>query len=304
MMMDLAGKTAVITGAAGGIGLAMAERFASKGMRVVLSDIDGAALEAQVERLGSEGRDVAGRVTDVRSQESVDELAQFAASTYGNIHIVCNNAGIGGGAADDKPVWEASIADWKWALDINVWGVIHGIRSFVPLLLSQGHDAHIVNTASRAGLISGTSLYGTTKHAVIAISEALYVQLQLAGARIGVSLLCPGAVNTNLAKNSARIRPQAADDAGPSGMPAAPAGATSVNFMEDYRRTVQTRMAAGSSPAEMADLLIEGLAKGDFYIMPGAVSGGPIEARFENIHARKILDSQKTFPQFSWKASS
>ena len=283
-MMDLNGKTAVITGAAGGIGLAIVERLLMQGMNVVLSDIDEARLAAQVERLKNNGHIVSGCVTDVSSQESVNKLAQFALSTYGNVHIVCNNAGIGGGSADDKPVWEASISDWKWALDINVWGVI--------------------NTASRAGLISGTSIYGTTKHAVISITEALYVQLKLAESCIHVSLLCPGAVNTELSKNSSRIRPRDTNDSKSYKDSSKLSNSNKLNFMDSYRNTVETRMASGSSAQDMADLLLDGLSNGDFYIMPGSVKGGPIQARFNNIEAHKILDSKLTFPQFEWNETN
>ena len=303
-MMDLNGKTAVITGAAGGIGLAIVERLLMQGMNVVLSDIDEARLAAQVERLKNNGHIVSGCVTDVSSQESVNKLAQFALSTYGNVHIVCNNAGIGGGSADDKPVWEASISDWKWALDINVWGIIHGIRSFVPLLLKQGHECHIINTASRAGLISGTSIYGTTKHAVISITEALYVQLKLAESCIHVSLLCPGAVNTELSKNSSRIRPRDTNDSKSYKDSSKLSNSNKLNFMDSYRNTVETRMASGSSAQDMADLLLNGLSNGDFYIMPGSVKGGPIQARFNNIEAHKILDAKLTFPQFEWNETN
>ncbi len=294
-MKDLANKTAVVTGTAAGIGLALAERFASEGMQVVLSDIDAVALDAQVRRLAAQGHQVAAQVTDVTSQASVQALADFAAATYGAVHLVCNNAGIGGGAADDRPLWEASLSDWKWVLDINVWGVIHGIRAFVPLLQRHGQPAHIVNTASRAGLLCGTSLYSTSKHAVIAMTEALHAQLLLAGLRIGASVLCPGAVNTDLLKNSQRIRP-----AGDGAALVAPAAAGSADFMETYRQTVRTRMAAGQSPQQMADLVIGGLARGDFYIVPGGVDEGPVEARCDNIRARRIVDLRKSYPQFAW----
>jgi NAD(P)-dependent dehydrogenase (short-subunit alcohol dehydrogenase family) len=133
------GKTAVITGAANGIGLAAAERFLKAGMKVVIADIDAKSIDKQVSRLKSEGYPVEGKVTDVTNESSVRELAEFAMNKFGNVNILCNNAGIGGGAADDKSLWEASISDWKWVLDINVWGVIHGIRVFTPLMLSLIH---------------------------------------------------------------------------------------------------------------------------------------------------------------------
>jgi NAD(P)-dependent dehydrogenase (short-subunit alcohol dehydrogenase family) len=293
-MKNFATKTAVVTGAAAGIGLAIAERFVQEGMKVVLADINEEALEIQVRRLAGQGHEVAARVTDVTSQASVQDLADFAAATYGDVHMVCNNAGIGGGAADDSPLWEASLSDWKWVMDINVWGVIHGIRAFVPLLQRHGQPAHIVNTASKAALLCGTSLYSTTKHGVIALTEALHAQLLLSGLHIGASVLCPGAVNTDLLRNSQRMRPTSAESVKDR------SGANA--FMHDYRSTVQTRMAAGQSPAEIADLLIDGLCKDEFYIFPGSVEDSPVEARFDNIRARRILDLKKSYPQFAWRA--
>lgn len=298
-MQQLADKTAVITGAAAGIGLAMAERFAREGMKVVLADIDGPALTAALQGLKAAGHDVAGQVCDVTSERSVADLADFATSTYGELHLVCNNAGIGGGAADDRPLWEASVADWKWVMDINVWGVIHGIRTFVPLLMRQGKPAHVINTASKAGLLAGTSLYSTSKHAVIAMTEGLHAQLKLAGASVGASVLCPGAVNTNLKKNSERIRPAGA----PPGPAAAALPGAGTDFMADYRGTVQTRMAAGRSPADIAEMVVRGLHDGDFYILPGVQEDGPIEARFDNIRARKVVDYRKSYMQFNWAAA-
>ena len=140
----------------------------------------------------------------------------------------------------------------------------------------------------------GTSLYSTTKHGVIALTEALHAQLLLSGLHIGASVLCPGAVNTDLLRNSQRMRPTSAESVKDR------SGANA--FMHDYRSTVQTRMAAGQSPAEIADLLIDGLCKDEFYIFPGSVEDSPVEARFDNIRARRILDLKKSYPQFAWRA--
>ena len=290
-MSSWQGKAAVVTGAGNGIGLALAERFCAEGMRVVLSDVDGAALDAQVARLRGLGHEVWGRRCDVTSQASVDELAAYAASVCGPLHLVCNNAGIGGGAADARPIWEATSADWKWVLDINVWGVIHGIRAFVPALIRQGEPAWVVNTASRAGLMTGTSLYSTSKHAVVALTEALHAQLRLAGSSVRAAVLCPGAVNTRLSANSLRLRPQ-----GEGGDAAAAAG-----FMQSYRQTVQARMAAGSSAEDVAELLMQGLSRGEFYIHPGPADDPPVRLRNQNIHERCIGDEARTFPQFDWR---
>ena len=303
MTTNLMGKTVVITGAANGIGLAAAERFLKAGMKVVIADIDAKSIDKQVSRLKSEGYPVEGKVTDVTNESSVRELAEFAMNKFGNVHILCNNAGIGGGAADDKSLWEASISDWKWVLDINVWGVIHGIRVFTPLMLAHGQEGHIINTASKAGLIFGTSLYSTSKHTVIALTEALYAQLKQVKSKIAVSVLCPGAVNTNLNSNSNRIRPVDALSNGSSNFSNQDQSVDSKNFMSTYQRTVQTRMAAGKEPSEIAEMLMQGLENGDFYIMPSRLEDAVVDERFRNIQLRKIEDLSKSCPQFKWSQS-
>ena len=300
MTSNLMGKTAVITGAANGIGLAIAERLLKAGMKVVIADIDPDSIDKQVSRLKSEGYSVEGKVTDVTSESSVRELAEFTISQFGNIHILCNNAGIGGGAADDKSLWEASISDWKWVLDINVWGVIHGIRVFTPLMLAHGQEGHIINTASKAGLIFGTSLYSTSKHTVIALTEALYAQLKQVNSKLTVSVLCPGAVNTNLNSNSIRIRPEDKKFDENSNLFNQDKTLQSKNFMSTYQSTVQTRMAAGKEPSEIAEMLMQGLENGDFYIMPSRLEDAVVDERYKNIQERKIEDLSKSCPQFNW----
>jgi NAD(P)-dependent dehydrogenase (short-subunit alcohol dehydrogenase family) len=297
-MTNLMGKTAVLTGAANGIGLAAAERFLKAGMKVVIADIDANSIDIQVSRLKAEGYPVEGKVTDVTNESSVRELAEFAMNKFGNIHILCNNAGIGGGAADDKSLWEASISDWKWVLDINVWGVIHGIRVFTPLMLAHGQEGHIINTASKAGLIFGTSLYSTSKHTVIALTEALYAQLKQVNSKLAVSVLCPGAVNTNLNSNSNRIRP--VDKKSNENLSNQDYPLQSKNFMSTYQSTVQTRMAAGKEPSEIAEMLMQGLENDDFYIMPSRLEDAVVDERYKNIQTRKIEDISKSCPQFNW----
>jgi NAD(P)-dependent dehydrogenase (short-subunit alcohol dehydrogenase family) len=300
MTTNFMSKTAVITGSANGIGLAIAERLLKAGMKVVIADIDPNSIDKQVSRLKSEGYPVEGKVTDVKSESSVRELAEFTISKFGNIHILCNNAGIGGGAADDKSLWEASISDWKWVLDINVWGVIHGIRVFTPLMLAHGEEGHIINTASKAGLIVGTSLYSTSKHTVIALTEALYAQLKQVNSKLAVSVLCPGAVNTNLNSNSNRIRPVDTKSDENSNLSNQNKSIQSKNFMSTYQSTVQMRMAAGKEPSEIAEMLMQGLENGDFYIMPSRLEDAVVDERYKNIQARKIEDLSKSCPQFNW----
>jgi NAD(P)-dependent dehydrogenase (short-subunit alcohol dehydrogenase family) len=171
-MQEFEGKVAVVTGAASGIGLAMASRFASEGMRVVLADVEAPALDAAVTRLRQQEHEVLGVVTDVSSESAVEALAQQTLDAYGGVHILCNNAGVGGGFT--TAIWESSLKDWQWTMGVNLWGVVHGVHTFLPIMLEQDEPGHIVNTASSAGLMPGNRIYGVTKHAVVALTEALW----------------------------------------------------------------------------------------------------------------------------------
>ncbi|GAC1534805.1 MAG: hypothetical protein NVS3B12_16110 [Acidimicrobiales bacterium] len=195
-MDNLIAKVAVVTGGASGIGRAMAERFAAEGMRVVIADVEATALAGAESALREQGADVVAVPTDVTDADSVQRLAEAAVAHFGAVHVICNNAGVGGHFGLS---WETPLAEWKWLLDVNVWGVIHGIRSFVPLLIAQG-EGHIVNTASLAGWGAAPTMgpYCATKHAVLAISESLRRELDALGGAVGVSVLCPGMVNTRI----------------------------------------------------------------------------------------------------------
>src|SRR3954452_4996373 len=203
------GRVAVVTGAASGIGLALSKRFLAEGMRVVMADVEEAALGAAAD--GIPGRDarVLPVVTDVSDADQGDPLLASTLTAFGAVHVVCNNACVGG---PHSPIWETSRGDLEWVLGVNTWGVIHRIRTFVPELLRQD-EGHVINTASIFGLFAGTlGVYGVSKHAVVALSEALHLQLREAGSSIGVTVLCPGAVDTNIA-SSARNRPASAGPA-------------------------------------------------------------------------------------------
>ncbi|MEU7136019.1 SDR family NAD(P)-dependent oxidoreductase [Streptomyces sp. NPDC046261] len=210
-MDELENKVAVITGAASGIGRGMAEAFADAGMRVVLSDVEEAALHSTTGDLRDAGANVHAVVADVSEAEDVTSLADSALKKYGAVHVLCNNAGVYAGS---KPSWESTLDDWAWILGVNLMGVVHGIRAFLPAMIEQDEEAHIVNTASVAGLMTGGSLYGATKSAVVALSETVHLELVDGGFKPRVSVLCPGLVDTNIF-HSQRNRPARFADAGP-----------------------------------------------------------------------------------------
>lgn len=262
-MEQLEGRVAVVTGGGSGIGRAVATQLAGAGMHVVVADIQQDALDATVADLVQAGRRVIGVRTDVSDGDSVRALADAAVAEFGAVHVVHNNAGVGVGG----PIWTHTERDWQWVLGVNLWGVIHGIRVFVPLMLEQGGPAHMVNTASMAGLISVPYLgaYNVSKHGVVTLSETLYRDLRLADAQIGVSVLCPGLVMTNIFE-SQRNRPEALaadDDAASGGMPALVEGAGDSHATED---------AVGSfgqilSPDEVGAAVVDAVRRDRFYIL-------------------------------------
>lgn len=208
MIADLAGRTAVITGGASGLGLAMAHRFGREGAHVVVADVEQAALDAAHAELTAAGVDVLAVRTDVRHADAVQALADAAVERYGRVHVVCNNAGV----VTSGPVEDTSLEQWQWVVDVNLWGVVHGCRTFLPLLRAHGEPAHVVNTASMAGLDAGPLMasYFATKFAVVALTESLWHEQQLAGSNVGVSVLCPGFVRTRIAQ-AERNRPDGVD---------------------------------------------------------------------------------------------
>ncbi len=201
-MKEFQGKTAVITGGASGIGRAMGELFLAKGMNVVLADIEQIALDTTVATLAADGGRCIGVVTDVSKAADMQRLADAALAEFGAIHIACNNAGVFAGGL----LWEQSLADFQWQLDVNVWGVIHGIRTFVPIMAAQDSECHIVNTASMAAVTAMpySGIYHMTKHAVLGLSESLYHELAFHVPNVKVSVLCPEAINTGIARLGAQ----------------------------------------------------------------------------------------------------
>ncbi len=203
-MKEFSEKVAVITGAASGIGRAIAGCAAQRGMKLVLADIEEPALEQAAAELGGMGASVLPVLTDVSKPEQVEELAKKTLETYGAVHLLVNNAGVGAGGTP----WDTSLADWQWVLGVNLWGVIHGCRTFLPVMLQQETEGHVVNTASVAGLVNFHFAvpYQVSKHAVVALSENLYHSLAMAKAKVKVSVLCPGWIKTRILE-SARNRP-------------------------------------------------------------------------------------------------
>jgi NAD(P)-dependent dehydrogenase (short-subunit alcohol dehydrogenase family) len=192
-MKRLRGRVAVVTGGAGGLGRALGERFAREGMRVVLADVQPDPLETTAAELRAAGLDVIGVPTDVTKFESVAALRDATLQAYDEVHVLCNNAGIGAGA--EGPIWEHELNDWRWAIAVNLWGVIHGINAFVPTILAQGDEGHIVNTSSGNGGIAplpSTPQYAVTKAGVVTLTECLYGQLREATDKVGASVLFPG----------------------------------------------------------------------------------------------------------------
>ena len=251
-MRELAGKTAFVTGGASGIGFALGRSFAAAGMNVVLADIEADALADAVANLSAFAAHVRGVACDVTDPAGVDRAAEAAYQAFGNVHVVCNNAGVGGGSGIDT----ISLDTWRWVIDVNLMGVLHGIRTFLPHIRAHGEGGHIVNTASMAGLNSGLgfSPYAASKFAVVNMSEGLAMQLKPLG--IGVSVLCPGFVRTRIWESS-RNRPERY---GPARTPdpASPAGKLAAHLAELGQ--------SGLDPAEVAAQVVAAIREDELYV--------------------------------------
>lgn len=266
-MEELRGKVAVITGGASGIGRAVAREAATEGMRIVLADIEEPALKSTADELAADGAEVLAVTTDVSEASSVEELRERALARFGAVHLVHNNAGIGLGGLS----WEVPLADWQWALGVNLWGVVHGIRTFVPLLLEQG-VGHVVNTASVAGLVSTPFMgpYNTSKFAVVTLSETLFKELRLLGSPVGVSVLCPGFVKTGIA-DSERNRPQWARQP------------ETAEEEAPLRAVLHQLVDAGIDPAVVGARVIDAVKAGTFYVLTHPESYAAVERRAHDI---------------------
>ena len=253
-MKNFRDRVAVVTGAASGIGLALAERFAAEGMKVVMADIEAGPLAAAAEGVRRKGASVRATRVDVSRPDEVDRLARETYDAFGAAHVVCNNAGV----AVIGAVHEHTLADWQWVINVNLWGVIHGVRAFLPRMRAGGDEGHIVNTASMAGLTTAQfmSVYDVTKHGVVALSESMYKESQVTGSPIGVSVVCPGLIDTNIMRSS-RNRPEELSEEGKAGPMA-----------QAFGQTLSDRLAGGYPPSEVAEQVLQGIREGRFYIVP------------------------------------
>ena len=288
-MREFAGKTAVITGAASGMGYAFAERFAAEGMNVVLADIETDALNAAVTRLEQQERNVLGVEVNTMRRETLENLRDQAVERFGKIHVLCNNAGVtsrqdaGIGAF---PVWEVPDSTWDWVMGVNFWGVLYGVQVFVPHMLEHGETGHIVNTSSVMGLVPSGSAYGVAKHGVLTLTEGLWHHLRAAESNVSASVLCPGFVNTQITE-AERNRPEEFGE--------------TIEGTPEQRAFFQTLLGEGMEPSDVAELVWQAMVDDRLYILPhegwrdivrGRVEaildvGEPIEIDFQDMMHRR-----------------
>ncbi len=270
-MDELTGRTAVITGGASGIGLAMAHHFGAEGMRLVVGDVEAPALDAAVTELTDAGFEVVSEVIDVREIDDLKRLEATAIENFGNVHVLCNNAGVGGGGAVADP---DNLATWKWTIDIDLWGVIYGCKVFLPAMIAHGEPCHVVNTASMAGHASPPMMgaYNVSKYGVVALSETLTREMQMEQTNVGVSVLCPAFVKTGIAE-SARNMP---DDV-----------AATVPERSDNEDGVQSFISAlvdgGISPDIVAQAVVDAVKDNTFWILTHENTKAGITARAKEI---------------------
>jgi NAD(P)-dependent dehydrogenase (short-subunit alcohol dehydrogenase family) len=268
-MREFRSKVAVVTGAASGIGRSLAESFAAEGMKVVLADVERDPLEVVARQLRERGAEVLAHPTDVSNAQQMEDLANATSDHFGTAHLLCNNAGVFCGGTS----WEAPIEDYQWLIGVNLWGVIHGVRAFVPMMIANGEPGHIVNTASMAALTSMpfVSIYHLTKHAVLAYSECLYHELRMKGTQLGVSTLCPEVVMTGIGSGS-RNRPASL------AAPHAPSAE-----QEQVEDTLSAQVKRGVSPDQMAARVLSGIREDRFYLLAEDAWREACDARLDDI---------------------
>jgi len=274
-MQDLEGRVAVVTGAASGIGRAMSERFAREGMKVAMVDIEAPALEEAAHALSQNGAEILPLRVDVGDGDAMEDLARDVVRELGGVHLVCNNAGVGAGG----PIWECTVKDWEFCLRVNLWGVVHGVRIFGKRLVAQD-EGHIVNTASLAGFVSAPGLgpYNVTKFGVVTLSETLAGDLQAAGSKVGVSVLCPGFVDTKIWDSERNRDAKFQNDLASSNAEATRMGT------EIFRTVVQQ----GIQPDSVAEKVLDAVRNDRFYIFTHDGTRQALESRFA-----AVLEMQK-----------
>lgn len=271
-MKDFKNKVAVVTGAASGIGRGLAGRCAEEGMKVVLADVEETALAQTEKDLKDAGATVLAVRTDVSKSGDVEALAREAIDAFGAVHLLFNNAGVGAGTT----IWESSLADWEWVMGVNLWGVVYGVRTFVPVMLEQNTECHIVNTASILGLISGSTvgIYKVTKHGVVALSETLASELADINSKIKVSVLCPANVNTRI-MDSERNRPAGLQNASTS---------ESINpKIAETEEMLRQIIEIGLPPSQIAEAVFDAIREERFYILTHKDWKVFVQKRMENI---------------------
>lgn len=275
-MTEFEGRVAVVTGAASGIGKAMCERFAREGMKVVLADVENDALREagrDIEKLGAEVLTVR---TDVSQADDLSALAEATIERFGKVHVVCNNAGVFAGGR----TWDAIGTDWEWVLGVNVYGVLHGVRAFVPIMLEQNEPAHVVNTCSMAGLINMplSGAYNVSKHAALSITETLYHELAGLDTPVGVSALCPELIRTGIGRSD-RNRPAHLKRGGDEGTPE----------QEMVEAAIKASIDTGIPPSAMADRVFEGIKTNTFYLLAeeGTNWDAACRTRLDDIRLRR-----------------
>ena len=281
-MKEFKGKTVVVTGAASGIGYALAERFAQEKMNVVLADIEQDALDAAVTKISNLDVEAVGIAVDVMDKNSVQSLTKQSIDAFGNIHILCNNAGVAPPAIDEA-IWDHDMSDWDWVMGVNFYGVLYGIQSFLPHMIEHQEEGHVLNTVSMAGILGLEGSYGVSKFAALSLSEGLFQSLKKINSKIGTSVLCPGFVATNII-DSQRNRPEHL------------ASDKKSNFL--LKQLASSVLKRGKKPDEIATRAIEAIQANNFYILPHPIYDERVKDRYERILARtepEILDIKKAW---------
>jgi NAD(P)-dependent dehydrogenase (short-subunit alcohol dehydrogenase family) len=291
-MKRFEGRVAVITGAASGLGRAFADTAAQLGMKLVLADVDTKALEHTAEALQAAGAEVLAMVVDVSKGEHVEELADAAMIRFQGVHLVFNNAGVGAGGL----VWENTEADWEWVLGVNLWGTIHGVRVFTPIMLEcarrdPDYEGHIVNTASMAGLLNPPAMgvYNVSKHAVVSLSESLYHDLRLVDAPVQASVLCPYFVPTGIGHSEAHRPHELQNDAAPTAS------------QQAAQALINKAVESGKvTAAEVAAITFDGIREGRFYLYSHPQALGAVAERMDAIvHGKPPADPYAATPQLT-----